>query len=93
MGVSSLRLIHGHGRNRGISPGFVNTNTGYLGLTIRRALRHDTNLRQWIKHSTLDCRDPGVTEVRLKPNRHPTRTALEENLLGNLRYHRGNSRF
>ena len=32
MGEDKLILIHGHGRNRGISPGFVNTNTGYFGL-------------------------------------------------------------
>jgi DNA-nicking Smr family endonuclease len=28
MGESDLTLIHGHGRNRGITPRFVNTNTG-----------------------------------------------------------------
>ena len=31
MGEPYLRLIHGHGRMRGISPGFVNTNTGFFG--------------------------------------------------------------
>ena len=55
MGESHLTLIHGHGRNRGITPGFVNTNTGYFGLCIRRALRNDQSLRQWIKNTTLDC--------------------------------------
>ena len=50
MGEADLRLIHGHGYNRGISPGFVNTNTGYFGLSIRGALRHDKKLRQWIKY-------------------------------------------
>lgn len=44
MGEVRLTLIHGHGRNRGISPGFVNTNTGYFGLCIRRALRQDESL-------------------------------------------------
>src|SRR5262249_20147977 len=44
MGEPYLRLIHGHGRMRGISPGFVNTNTGFFGLQIRRALRHDEGL-------------------------------------------------
>lgn len=34
MGETSLILIHGHGRNRR-GPGFVHTNTGYLGITIR----------------------------------------------------------
>jgi len=38
--------------NRGMSPGFVNTNTGYFGLRIRNALRHATELRPWIKIST-----------------------------------------
>jgi DNA-nicking Smr family endonuclease len=28
MGCQELWIIHGHGRNRGCSPGFVNTNTG-----------------------------------------------------------------
>src|SRR5262249_44147142 len=51
-GEPYLRLIHGHGRMRGISPGFVNTNTGFFGLQIRRALRHDEGLRKWIKHTT-----------------------------------------
>ena len=50
MGENYVTLIHGHGRNRGISPGFVNTNTGYFGLEIRRALRRDTELRQWIRY-------------------------------------------
>jgi hypothetical protein len=44
MGEEILFLIHGHGRNRGISPGFVNTNTGYCGLTIRSQLRHPPRL-------------------------------------------------
>jgi hypothetical protein len=35
MGESELRLIHGHGRARGKSPGFVNTKTGVFGLAIR----------------------------------------------------------
>ena len=37
MGESDLILIHGHWRNRGITPGFVNTNTGFFGLEIRKA--------------------------------------------------------
>jgi Smr domain len=81
MGDSYLRLIHGHGRNRGISRGFVNTNTGYLGLEIRRALRHDTQLRQWIKYTTLDCSDMGVTGIKLRPNPAPMRTELDRALL------------
>ena len=30
IGVERLQLIHGHGRNRGLTPGFVNTNTDFL---------------------------------------------------------------
>ena len=83
MGESYLYLIHGHGRNRGITPGFVNTNTGYFGLQIRSALRHDTHLRKWIHHTTLNCEDMGVTSVRLKRNRAPSRTALDPDLIPN----------
>jgi hypothetical protein len=50
MGEVRLTFIHGHGRNRCISPGFVNTNTGYFGLCIRRA-RQDQSLREWIFHT------------------------------------------
>ncbi len=81
MAETDLRLIHGHGRARGKSPGFFNTKTGFFGLEIRRALRHNKQLRQWIKHSTLDCRKWGVTSVKLKSNPAPTRTALDADLL------------
>ena len=81
MGETELRLVHGHGRARGKTPGFVNTNTGRFGLAIRRILRHKRQLRQWIKYSTLDCRKWGVTSVKLKRNPDPTRTCLDANLL------------
>jgi len=58
-----LYLIHGHGRNRDIAPGFVNTNTGYFGLQIRHTLRHDKSLWRWIHHPTLNCEDMGVTSL------------------------------
>ena len=80
MGDSRLCLIHGHGRNRGISPGFYNTNTGYFGREVRRALRHNRELRQWILHTTLDCKDPGSSTVKLKRNFSPTRTELDPDL-------------
>jgi hypothetical protein len=86
MGEPYLRLIHGHGRMRGISPGFVNTNTGFFGLQIRRALRHDEGLRKWIKHTTLDCHDWGCTTVKLKPNSAPVRSALDPDLLPDRMY-------
>ena len=66
MGESELILIHGHGRNRGVTPGFVNTNTGFFGLEIRKALRNDERLRRWIYYTTLDCSNPGHTMVSLK---------------------------
>jgi len=81
MGETELRLVHGHGRARGKTPGFVNTNTGRFGLAIRRVLRHKRQLQQWIKYSTLDCRKWGVTSVKLKANPAPTRTGLDANLL------------
>jgi hypothetical protein len=77
MGAERLRFVHGHGRARGKSPGFYNTRTGWLGLRIRRALRHDRGLRQWIKYSTLECTKWGVTTVGLKANPNPTRSALD----------------
>ena len=54
MGATRVRLIHGHGRNRGISPGFVNTNTGYwaspsevpYGLT--KNCGAGSSIRRWI---------------------------------------------
>ncbi len=80
MGESELCLIHGHGYKRGISPGFVNTNTGFFGLEIRRALRHDKDLRQWIKHTTLFCQDPGTTSIALKKNPAPSRTDFDPSI-------------
>jgi hypothetical protein len=76
-GATQLRLIHGHGRGRGISPGFVNTNTGYFGLRIRDQLRRNRELRQWIKHTTLDCGHEGSTTVKLKHNPAPTRAEVD----------------
>lgn len=80
-GEEYLALIHGHGRNRGITPGFVHTNTGFFGLEVRRALRNYKPFRQWIHHTTLDCSDMGMTSVRLKRNPSPSRTELDANLL------------
>ena len=77
MGAARICFIHGHGRARGISPGFVNTNTGYFGLCVRRELRSNKDLRRWIKYTTLDCGDWGATTVKLKANPNPTRTGLD----------------
>jgi hypothetical protein len=77
MGAERLRFIHGHGRGRGISPGFYNTHTGYFGLRIRRELRHNRDLRRWIKYTTLDCSDWGATTVGLKTNPSPIRSEFD----------------
>jgi len=39
--------------------------------------RHDHSLRQWIKYTTLDCRQMGCTSIKLKPNPKPTREQLD----------------
>lgn len=81
MGAEEIEFIHGHGRGRGIPRGFFNTNTGYFGLRIRRELRHNKSLRQWIKYTTLSCAAWGSTAVRLKPNKTPSRTQLGDTVL------------
>src|SRR5579863_185015 len=57
------------------------SNTGYFGLQIRRALRRDKSLRTWIHHTILTCEHVGVTSVRLKPNPAPSRTSLDPDLI------------
>ena len=76
-GAAQVTFIHGHGRNRGLSPGFINTNTGYFGICIRRVIRGNAALKQWVKISTLDCKQNGATTVKLKPNPTPTRTTID----------------
>ena len=75
-GADKVTLIHGHGRNRGLSPGFVNTNTGFFGLCVRGAIRNDSSLKSWVKISTLDCSHNGSTTIKLKRNPNPTRTEV-----------------
>jgi hypothetical protein len=77
MGETELTIIHGHGQNRVLSPGFVNTNTGYFGLRIRDEFRHHKELRKWVAYTTLDCSHNGSTSVKLKRNPAPTRNKLE----------------
>jgi hypothetical protein len=76
-GEPTVLFIHGHARNRGISPGFINTNTGYFGLKIGGALRHNQELRTWIKHATLVCHRPGATSVKLKRDLAPIRIEMD----------------
>ena len=80
-GAEKLCLVHGHGRSRGRSPGFYNTRTGHFGLTVRRQLRRNVLLRQWIKYTTLDCRSWGATTVKLKANPAPSRSELDWSIL------------
>jgi hypothetical protein len=75
-GADKVTLIHGHGRNRGLSPGFVNTNTGYFGLCVRAAIRNNSSLKSWVKISTLDCSHSGSTTIKLKRNPNPTSTQV-----------------
>ncbi len=87
MGAQCIRLIHGHGRTRR-SPGFVNTNTGNFGLRVRGQLRSDEKLRQWIKHTTLDCSHEGSTVIKLKRNPAPTRTEFGNDVFPDRRHYR-----
>ena len=65
-GLSTLTIVHGHGHNRAShSPRFVNSNTGWLGQTVRNLLRNDTELRQWM-FAKIDCSHDGSTMVRLR---------------------------
>ncbi len=62
-----LRIIHGHGYNRRDYCLFANTNTGPLGMAVRRLLREDRALRQYM-YAKFDCSDMGFTTVRLRSN-------------------------
>ena len=77
MSAAEVTLIHGHGHNRGLSVGFVNTNTGYFGLRVRGAIRRNSNLKPWVKITTLDCSHDGSTSVKLRENLNPTRAQIE----------------
>jgi hypothetical protein len=76
-GATEVTLIHGHGRKRGLSPGFVNTNTGFFGLRVRTAIRGNRDLKPYVKVSTLNCTHNGSTTVKLKPNPKPTRFGVD----------------
>jgi hypothetical protein len=76
-GADDVVLVHGHGRSRGKSPGFVNTKTGHFGLCIRATIRGNPRLKPWVKISTLDCRRWGSTTVKLKSNPDPTRNEID----------------
>ncbi len=77
IGSNEITIIHGHGRARANPRPFANTNTGYLGLTVRNELRHSPTLRQWIKYTTMCCRHDGSTSVKLKRNPNPSRLNID----------------
>jgi len=65
MGAPALRIIHGHGFNRdSYTPQFVNSNTGWLGRTVRQVLRSRA-VRPYMLVK-FDCSDSGTTTVRLR---------------------------
>lgn len=76
-GADDVVLVHGHGRSRGKSVGFLNTKTGHFGLCIRATIRGNPRLKPWVKISTLDCRRWGSTTVKLKSNPSPTRNEID----------------
>jgi hypothetical protein len=84
-GAAGVTLIHGHGRHRGHLVR-ANTNTGFFGVRIRRALRHDAALKPYIVRSSLDVSHQGSTYVRLRRNPTPSRTEIDMSLIGCRRY-------
>ena len=77
MDARELTLIHGHGRTRGREPGFVHTDTGVLGLAVRRTLMNSLEIRQWVFCSTICRSQAGRTTVRLRLNPRPSRKEFE----------------
>ena len=64
--IKKLTFVHGHGFSRSsYQSRFVNSNTGYLGQTVRSILRHETPLREWMYAKFL-CSHSGSTTVRLR---------------------------
>jgi hypothetical protein len=66
VGAATLTIIHGHGkRHSGWRAPFANTNTGYLGLTVRGILRHRGDLRRYML-AKIDVRHDGSTTVTIR---------------------------
>ena len=81
LGARRLVLIHGHGRSRGKRPGRSGTNTGRLGLQIRKTLLNHKGLRLWVFPSTLRRSDRSSTSIKLRRNPKPSKTSFSEFLL------------
>ena len=69
MGKGSMRLIHGRGHGHGLSPGFINTNTGHFGVQIRRELQCDRGplAMDQAQHARLQRRWVDGREAQTKP--------------------------
>src|SRR5207245_2792370 len=80
MGAPTVTIIHGHGWSRGKPRPFANTNTCWLGMTIRSILRNDRDLRVWM-YAKFDSSHPGSTTVRLRPNANPNRSSFDGSFL------------
>jgi hypothetical protein len=67
--AETLTIIHGHGHNRErpFNP-FVNTNTGFLGVTVRGILRNNKDLRRYMLVK-IDVSHDGSTTVRIRRGR------------------------
>jgi len=64
--LPTLTIIHGHGHNRpSFGSAFVNSNTGWLGRSVRNYVRHSAHLREWM-FAKFDCKHDGSTTVRIR---------------------------
>lgn len=75
MGALELVIIHGHGMWRATRRPFANTNTGFLGLSVRSYLRN-AGPRGWM-FAKIDVHHDGSTTVKIKPNPNPTRADVD----------------
>ena len=75
--AETLCIIHGHGHWRGGPRPFANTNTGYLGITVRSFLRDNISLRPWM-FAKIDVSHDGSTTVRIRPKRKPIQPAASK---------------
>jgi hypothetical protein len=76
MGRQRVVFIHGHGLKHGSPRPFANTNTGWLGLTVRTVLRSNVELRKWA-YAKIDVSRAGATTMRVKPNPSPSRLVFD----------------
>jgi hypothetical protein len=77
MGDGSIRFIHGHGRGRGLSPGFVNNEHRLFRRTDpeRTAVRRTSPAMDQVHHARLQRRWVDGREAQTNPS--PTRTEFD----------------